>query len=354
LFTEQYDFDRRIAVLLSMGLTGNQARYTPDQLVYAYQSGLFLGMDAEAKKFIKLVSPAIKQYIDFKKNPLDKIPKGMSFFDKEAQVKEVLTKALDPMIRKERAHAAISSLMVRVLLGADAPKSKYISESTNPLDFKLLSTKVPDSMDIIEAANQYSHEQLTTNAPEIAQAMLVRYLVGCGLMEAKLGNLLYVRLPNGVNTCIPIDTDISFTNTHPQLKDLVLGSTGAQSLLPTLFNDEDTKTYWDALFTQENNEAVTKAMIKIMQRAASVLTDDLINYVVDYVMNTENKTFSLPQEERDHVVNFLRETQKIALEKLKQLGMENTVEEPVAAAPWLKDMMDDIDSKKGQGSSLVI
>jgi hypothetical protein len=250
-------------------------------------------------------------------------------------------------IQKERAHAAIAALFVRILSGSDAPKVKFLDSPTHPESHGQLLSSLVKGCDLIElSATAIS---LYDIAPKIAAEALMRYMIGCDPKEVKFENFLYSE-----GKVMNIDMDWSF-NTGHRLNAQTSGSNGAKALFTCDPNDNDRmahKRAWDGLFDSRNDQAVTHAMNEMFERAALVLTDEVIDYIVGSVQEHNNDIFSLSDDDAKHLIGFMHKTREISRQKLIDSKATPKFKNAIDAAPWLKDMISEASKYHDKKSSI--
>lgn len=268
---------------------------------------------------------------------------------------EKLRAVFKSKIQKERAQAAIGAMINRLLMGPAAPKVRYLNAPGNKDHLKLFSNKISNATNYALKLTT-SRTQAYALAPQLAAAALVRLILGCEAMEMKFDNFMAVSMDHQ-ETVVTIDTDWCFeTREQAKLNNLTLGNEGARNLCvnrPKAGQSSDPiKVEWDNLFSVSNNAAVAEAMTVTLKRAAAVLTEEMIEHIVDYVMNQEGDEFKLSIEDRKEIVDFLNDSRKIAITRLNALHVPHSEDDPVSQAPWLRNLFEEIYAKNANKNSL--
>lgn len=333
-----------IAELLNQQLGPMRDRYTADTLICFFKGRTETEeakrMDEASKAIIKRYLPDIQSYLD---SP------------RERRNNERLLTVFMPVIQKERAMAAVSAILNRILMGPGAPKIKYIHAPGRPEHLQLLSSKTPGTRVFEELFDTGTDDALIFSmAPQIAAATIVRLVLGCSDMETKFDNFLLCNLGTQKKV-VNIDTDFAFvTSSQDRLKNIGFDRKGAKALRPERFvpgyPTDGVKENWDMLFDQSDEAKVKEAMINVLQRVAVILSEDMINHVVDYVSHQGHGELALSPADTKELVAFLNKSRELVLAKLASINCSVDKIDPLAKAPWLKDMLDEMHSNKSTQS----
>lgn len=331
---------QQITQLLDAGMLDGKGKYGFETLYNAYENGNMTDVNPQDASYIARVSPVIKAYFSDKPSP---------------QKAQAITDAFKEGIKRERAYAAMASLFTRILLGPMAPKTKFIYDPTSTEHLKSVSSHVANAWDLVsyyERSRTAQDIDIKKCVPSLAAAALVRALLGGPKFEMKLDNFLAVQ-SNGNIDVIPIDIELCFsTEMRPVLEALTFTNQGAMSLVSAEHTDISHKSAWNNLFKPADNEnAVSKAMSDMLRRAARVLTDELIEYVVDFVINQDHEVFAITPEERNKAISFMQGSKRITEELLTKASMNVNKKDITTIAPWLTQMRADIESSKTHTST---
>lgn len=240
---------------------------------------------------------------------------------------------LEHDIRRERAYAMMSGIFARMLTGPSAPKVKYTGDN------KLLSQWIPNTQDALDYY-QSNPERLIELMPQLVAQAILRGILGLPRFEMKFDNFL-IQLHEGDSPkVLPIDVDYGFT--ERTLNDAEVSIKGARSLMPNDYYP-DHKTLWDMMLERADKNAVERAISEMYERAAHVLTQEVIATVVDHVINQEGDVFGLGPIQRGEAIAFMRHSQDICVRHLLRAGKRFDTPDPLKHAPWLADMMQQVE-----------